>query len=165
MDIVGNDKADREAKKAVTHGSSPLHKLPAPLRKTLPWSKSAVRQEYHRKIKKAAMRFWSCSPRFDQMALIDPDFSHNKFAKLTRNISRNQASILFQLQSGHVPLNTYLHRINKTDSPICQGVNVTRSRSSTTSCDARPTWQRGKPCLTQPAGMQGSWENYYQQWS
>ena len=113
MDIVGNDKADREAKKAVTHGSSPLHKLPAPLRKTLPWSKAAVWQEYHRKIKKAAMKFWSRSPRFDRMALIDPDFSHNKLAKLTRNISRNQASILFQLRSGHVPLNTYLHRINK----------------------------------------------------
>ena len=121
MDIVGNDKADREAKKAVTHGSCPLHKLPAPLRKTLPWSKLAVQQEYHRKIKKAAMKFWSHSPRFDWMALIDPDFSHNKFAKLTHNISRNQASILFQLRSGHIPLNMYLHRINKMDSPICQG--------------------------------------------
>ena len=108
----------------VTHGFSPLHKLPAPLRKTLPWSKSAVRQEYHRKIKKAAMKFWSHSPRFDWMALIDPDFSHNKFAKLTRSISHNQASILFQLQSGHVPLNSYLHRINKADSPICQGCQL-----------------------------------------
>ena len=54
------------------------------------------------------------------MALIDPEFSHTKFAKLTRSISRNQASILFQLRSGHVPLNTYLHRIKKVDSPICQ---------------------------------------------
>ena len=89
--------------------------------KTLPWSKSVVQQEYHRKIKKAAMKFWSCLPRFDQMALIDPDFSHNKFTKLTHSISCNQASILFQLQSGHIPLNMYLHRINKADSPICQG--------------------------------------------
>jgi ribonuclease HI len=42
MDIVGNEKADVEAKKAATYGFSPLHRLPAPLRKTLPWSKSAT---------------------------------------------------------------------------------------------------------------------------
>ena len=36
MDIVGNDRADAEAKKAATDGSSPLHRLPAPLRKALP---------------------------------------------------------------------------------------------------------------------------------
>ena len=115
MDIVGNDKADSEAKKAATVGSSSLHKLLAPLRKTLPWSKSATRQAYHQKVK-----LWSQSPRFNRMALIDLEFSHTKFAKLTRSISRNQASILFQLRLGHVPLNTYLHRIKKVDSPICQ---------------------------------------------
>ena len=119
MDITGNEKADSEAKKAITDGSSPQRKLPAPLRKVLPRSKSAVRQAYHHRLKTAAVKLWSKSPRFDRMALIDPDFAHNKFAKLTRSISRNQASILFQLRSGHVPLNTYLHRIRKEDSPIC----------------------------------------------
>jgi ribonuclease HI len=119
MDIVGNDRADKEAKKAATDGSSPLRKLPAPLRKTLPWSKSAIRQEYHRKIKLAAIKVWNRSPRFDRMAMIDPDLKHTTFAKLTRSISRNQASVLFQLRSGHVPLNTYLHRIKKGDSPMC----------------------------------------------
>ena len=120
MGIVGNTKADTEAKKAATDGSSPVRMLPAPLRKTLPWSKSAVRQAQHRKIQVAAIKHWSRSPRFDRMAQIDPNFSHNKFAKLTRGISRNQASVLFQLRSGHVPLNTYLHRIKKADSPTCQ---------------------------------------------
>lgn len=47
--------------------------------------------------------------------LIDrPDLSHTKFAKLIRSVSCNQASILFRLLSGHVPLNTYLHRIKKS---------------------------------------------------
>ena len=119
MDIVGNDRADTEAKKAATVGSSPLRKLPAPLRKMLPHSKSATKQEYHRKIKLEAMKLWSKSPRFDRMALIDPDLSHVKFAKLIRSISRNHASVLFQLRAGHVPLNVYLHRIKKADSPIC----------------------------------------------
>lgn len=36
VDIVRNDRADVEAKKAAMEGSSPLCKLPAPLRKTLP---------------------------------------------------------------------------------------------------------------------------------
>ena len=126
MDISGNDKADSEAKKAATVGSSPTHKLPAPLRKTLPQSKSATRQEFHRKIKIAAVKVWASSPRFDRMALIDPELSHNKFAKLTRCISRNHASVLFQLRSGHVPLNAYLHRIKKVDSPICQSCNQHR---------------------------------------
>ena len=62
VDIVGNVRADAEAKKAATIGSSPLHRLPAPLRKTLPWSKSATRQEYHRKIKWAANKLWASSP-------------------------------------------------------------------------------------------------------
>jgi hypothetical protein len=75
MDIVGNDRADAEAKKAATVGSSITRKLPAPLRKTLPQSKSAVRQEYHRKIKLAAVKVWSTSPRFDRMALINPELS------------------------------------------------------------------------------------------
>jgi ribonuclease HI/exonuclease III len=119
MDIDGNERADEEAKKAATDGSSPLRKLPAPLRKTLPRSKSAVQQEYRRKINLAAIEVWARSPRFDRMALVDPDLSHVKFAKLTLSISRNQASILFQLRSGHVPLNTYLHRIKKADSPVC----------------------------------------------
>ena len=35
VDIVRNDRADVEAKKAAMEGSSPLCKLPAPLRKTL----------------------------------------------------------------------------------------------------------------------------------
>ena len=36
MGIIGNERADEEAKKATRDGLSPLIKLPAPLRKTLP---------------------------------------------------------------------------------------------------------------------------------
>ena len=40
--ITGNEKVDEEAKKAVRDSSSPLHSLPATLRKALPRSKSAA---------------------------------------------------------------------------------------------------------------------------
>jgi ribonuclease HI len=126
MDIVGNERADEEARRAATEGSSPSCKLPAPLRKTLPRSKSAARQQYHHEVKLAAVKVWSSSPRFDRMALVDPDLAHTKFAKLTRSISRNQASLLFQLRSGHVPLNTYLNRIRKVDSLICPSCQLYR---------------------------------------
>ena len=119
VDIIGNERADEGVRRTATEGSSLLHKLPAPLRKALPRSKSATRQEYHNKIKRAAAKVWASSPQFDMMALVDPDLSISKFAKLTHGVSRNQVSMLFQLRSGHVPLNTYLHRIKKADSPIC----------------------------------------------
>lgn len=119
MDIRGNEKADSEAKKAATEGSSASHSLPAPLRKVLPWSKSAIRQEFHRKVMHEANKSWEKSPRYAKLALMDTDQSLNKFAKLSRNLSRNHASLLFQLRSGHVPLNAYLYKICKVDSPIC----------------------------------------------
>ena len=87
MDIVGNVRADAEAKKAATESSSLLHKLPAPLRRTLPRSKAATRQEYHQKIKITAIKLWAVSPRYERMALIDPNLSYMKFAKLTSSLS------------------------------------------------------------------------------
>ena len=42
MGIIGNKKVDEEAKKAARDGLSPNDTLPAPLRKTLPRSKSAA---------------------------------------------------------------------------------------------------------------------------
>ena len=50
---------------------------------------------------------------------IDPDFKNNTFIKLIHKVHRERASLLFQLRMGHVPLNAYLHKIQKTDSPIC----------------------------------------------
>jgi len=35
-------------------------------------------------------------------------------------LTREQASRLMQIRSGHVPLNSYLFRISKTDSPLCR---------------------------------------------
>ena len=87
MDIVGNIRADEEAKKAAMEGSSPLHKLPAPLRRMLPWSKAATWQEYHRKIKITVIKLWAISPRYERMVMIDPNLSYMKFAKLTSSLS------------------------------------------------------------------------------
>ena len=65
IDIKGNEEADREAKDAVRYGSSTIQKLPAPLRKALPCSKSAAQQMFHQKIKKAAGKIWNKSPCYN----------------------------------------------------------------------------------------------------
>ncbi|KLO03722.1 hypothetical protein SCHPADRAFT_805241, partial [Schizopora paradoxa] len=38
--------------------------------------------------------------------------------------SRAECAILTQLRSDHVPLNGYLHRITRVDSPLCSHCNV-----------------------------------------
>ena len=98
---------------------SPLYRLPAPLRKTLPRSKSATCQEFNQKLRIRAIELWKDSPRYDRLAQIDPNLKYIAFAKLTHNLHCDRASLLFQLRAGHVPLNAYLHKIQKVDSPIC----------------------------------------------
>ena len=49
--IEGNKTAEQVAKKATTHGSSHTSKLLKLLTKTLPHSKSAAKQAFHKKIK------------------------------------------------------------------------------------------------------------------
>jgi ribonuclease HI len=117
--IKGNEEADLEAKKASVHGSSPKHKLPAPLRKELPHSKSAIRQKYHAKLKREAEKIWTKSPRYARMKQIDPTLPSPSFAKQTAKMIRKHTSLLFQLRTGHIPLNMHLYKIQKAESPIC----------------------------------------------
>ena len=93
--------------------------LPAPLRKTLPRSKATARQEYGRKLNVAAQNIWKSSLRYANMEWLNLKFKHNTFAKITHKLQREQASLLFQLRVGHVPLNAHLYRLQKIDSPIC----------------------------------------------
>ena len=117
--IVGNEKADKEAKRAVRDRLSPLYRLPAPLRKTLPRSKSSARQEFNQKLRIRVTELWKDSPRYDRLVQIDPNLKYIAFTKLMCNLHHDRASLLFQLRAGHVPLNAYLHKIQKADSPIC----------------------------------------------
>ena len=120
MGILGNEKADEEARKAALEGSSPADELPAPLRKTLPRSKAVTQQEYMHKLKVSAEKLWKSSPRYERMAHLDLNIKLNKYAKLSNSLHRDQASLLFQLRTGHIPLNTYLYyKIRKSVSPIC----------------------------------------------
>ena len=61
------------------------------------------------------------SPRYAKFKHIDPSLPSRKFIKLINNIkfSGADASKMFQLRSGHVPLNVYLHRFKRKNSAQC----------------------------------------------
>jgi hypothetical protein len=117
--VEGNEKADEQAKKAITEGSSDRNKLPKMLRKKLPYSKTAMIQAFGEKLKERAQKEWMASRRYDKMKKTDPKIPSNKYLKLITPLPRKLASILSQLRTGHTPLAKHLHRIGKIDSPVC----------------------------------------------
>jgi ribonuclease HI len=48
---------------------------------------------------------------------------HKIFESLNK-LERSESSIIYQLRSGHTPLNSYLHRIKKLNSPNCTTCNT-----------------------------------------
>ena len=54
------------------------------------------------------------------MDRIDRTLPSKAYRNMAEKLPRRQASILVQLRTEHVPLQQYLHRITKADSPICE---------------------------------------------
>ena len=90
------------------------------LRRPLPISRSAKRQHLKTNTRKQYTRQFRKLPRFRKIENIDPSTPSNKFRKMTTTLSRRQKSILIQLRTGHIPLQAYLHRIGKAETPTCQ---------------------------------------------
>jgi len=118
--VAGNERVDEEAKRAAQGDSSPPEELPPALQKRLPTSASAVKQKFTDKLKVRWAETWKTSPRYARFQHINTDFPFNKFRKINNALSRPQASLLTQLQTGHVPLNSYLYRIKKSGTRRCE---------------------------------------------
>ena len=117
--VTGNERVDEEAKRAAQGESSPDEELPPILRKRLPVSASALKQEFAETQKARWLEAWTTSPRFARFQHIDSAFPFNKFRKTISVLSRSQSSLLIQLRTGHIPLNSYLHCIKKSDTRRC----------------------------------------------
>jgi hypothetical protein len=100
-------------------GSSDKRKLLKFLRKTLPQSKSAAKCTHNEKLKRRAQKGWQSSERYDRMKKTDTTTPSHKYINLITTLPRKLASILSQLRTGHTLLAKHLHRIGKTNSPIC----------------------------------------------
>ena len=144
----GNEQADVLAKKAITEGSSTANRLPKYLQEPLPQSKLASIQAFNEKLKAQTKKEWLKSPRFNRMKNTDPTAPSSEFLKLTAKLPRKLTSILTQLRTGHAPLAKHLHRIKKTDSPICpaclQETETVQILPSTPSSQTNPTEQNGR---------------------
>ena len=120
--IKGNERADREAKKAASGESTEKRALPKCIRKTIKKSTSAIKQEFNKGLNDIWKKDWNSSERYKRFQakdLISP--ASKKFLTLISDhrISRNSASLVFQLRVGHAPLNEYLHRFGKVTSAQC----------------------------------------------
>ena len=73
-DIAGNEAADAAARSATEGNVSLDNHLPEFLQVgPLPYSKAALRQAFHAKIKRMAAELWQHSPRYQRTNQIVPD--------------------------------------------------------------------------------------------
>ena len=119
MGSKGNEAADELAKEVAEYGSSSNDLLPQFLRRKLPASLAAVKQQIGCFTKKETIEWWRRSKRYKRIKAIDPSFPSSRFINATKELNRNQISVLTQTRTGHIPLNAHLHRIKKSDSPNC----------------------------------------------
>jgi hypothetical protein len=116
VNIPGNEAADEAAKRAAQSGS--FGGTPKVL-KGLPYSKSALALTHTRLLKTAATKNWKRSLRYARIKDVNDSMPSSRFRKLTSKIPRKHASLLFQLRSHHAPLAKHLHRLKKSESPLC----------------------------------------------
>lgn len=126
VDIVGNEIADQEAKKAANGVSSDPSRLPRILRKPLPASRSAVKQAFEAKLKERAKEAWKSSTRYTRISAIDQSLPGPSFGKMISGIPRRSASLILQLRTGHAPINLHLHRIGAAETAGCAECGATR---------------------------------------
>jgi hypothetical protein len=119
-DLPGSDRVDEQAKKAAEGSEQNKNTTKGILKKELPASKAAIRQELRRRLKVQTEKALKKSPRYERIASIDPTAPSNKYRKICKKIPRRSVSILTQLRTGHIPLAAYLHRFKLADSPTCQ---------------------------------------------
>jgi ribonuclease HI len=119
--IEGNEKADKEAKRAAEGNSSNTKDLPRYVRK-IKHSVSALRQANNKERNETWKKAWQVTDRYKRFSAKDTASpASQKFLSLISDhrISRRMASLIFQLRAGHAPLNSYLHRFQKVDSARC----------------------------------------------
>lgn len=124
--LIGNEKADEEAKKASSGSESNRIRKPADLPRELPYSRSALKRAYQTKLVKESKAEWAKSRRYGRIERFGESLPSKRYLDGTLRLTRKQSSLLYQLRTGHVPLAKHLARINKADSPSCPGCGHTQ---------------------------------------
>jgi hypothetical protein len=119
-DVRGNERADEEAKEAASGIVSPSSQLPPILRSPLPPSVGVTKHQYLLRLRAEWSDRWSVSPRKARLEKMDEEFPFEKHRKMLDNLTRLQSSLLFQIRSNHLPLNSYLYKIGKATFKRCE---------------------------------------------
>ena len=117
--VKDNERADEEAKKAAAGSTTSMEHLPHPLRSPLLFSTGIAKTQFMSQLKTKWREKWDLSPQKERFNNIDPAFPFNKFRKIQEGLTRSQSSLIIQIQTNHFPLNTYLHKIGKTETKRC----------------------------------------------
>jgi hypothetical protein len=119
-EVKGNEEVDKGAKAAAEGKTSSARQLPGFLNeRPLPSNVSAMRQAHMDELTKGWKRRWRKSQRYQRLSGIDPDLPSRQSTGRLTALSKGLTSLVVQLRTGHVPLNAYLFRINKSDTDIC----------------------------------------------
>ena len=62
---------------------------------------------------------WKSSKRYAGSNAIDATLPSDNYLHIIDQLRRNQASLLTQLRTGHIPLNAVLHRIERSETADC----------------------------------------------
>jgi len=138
-EVMGNEKADELAKQATEHRSSRLATLPPDIRRGIPISISAAKEELHQQLLRDWEEQWNNSPRRERFIKLEDSVPLQRYRKLQDRLTRDQASKIMQIRSRHVPLNTYLYRIGKARSRRCPKCKHTTGEA------APPLTRNGSP--------------------
>ncbi len=157
--IEGNEEVDGEAKKAAEGLTSDKKALPPLLRKPTRHNRSALRQQRKDKLKVRWKQEWSVSTRANKLKAIDPSLPSNKYLKLINDdrLTRVDRSRIYQLRTGHIPLNEYLERFKRVDSARCPACGHPKENAQHFLFDcpayAHERWALLKHCKTKDPKM------------
>lgn len=117
--IPGNERADKEAKRAA-EGDETETRGVAVLRKPLKTSKAAILAAHKKRWQGEMEQQLRDSPHFGRLQSVDRNAPQMKMAvRMADALPRRHAALLIQLCTGHCPLNQYLHRFGRRESPLC----------------------------------------------
>ena len=118
----GNRRADLEAKRAAKGMTTPSTDLPPQIEHAkLPISTKALKNTHLKSLQEEAAERWNKSHRKERFERdVDNTYPYPKFRAQQAKLSRAQASLLIQIRTSHIPLNLYLHRFGKSETPRCQ---------------------------------------------
>jgi len=122
--VKGNEQADKLAKEAATGKASRQMDLPPILHRTLPNSASATKQHHLKQLKSRWKLTWLDSPRHCRFKQVDNSFPFTGYQKQQEKLTRQHASLMVQVWSRHFSLNSFLFKIGKSETRLCQECQV-----------------------------------------